>query len=203
MSDLSLSELTLENIGLWPPVVKLVTVLMVFSLTVGLAYFLSFKEQLEHLDRLHTSEVELLQTMISKQKLAANLKLYQVQLAKMQKKLGKLLQQLPGKSEIPELLEDISQTGLQAGLKFQLFDPRSEVSHDFYVEIPIKIKVDGSYEQIAKFISKVASMKRIVTIHDFKLRFPSSKAKSIRMINGKLPLFLDLTAKVYRYQTLD
>ena len=174
---------------------------------VGLGYLLSFQEQLETLGSLQTKEVELLQTMTYKQQQAVNLHLYKEQLKQMENKLGELLHQLPGKSEIPELLEEISQTGLEAGLKFQLFDPQAEVCHDFYVEVPIHIMVDGSYAQIAKFMSKIAAMKRIVTMHDFKLRFPNPKKaegkKPIRMINGKLPLFLNITAKVYRYQTFD
>ena len=207
MSEISLSELTIDNIGSWPMAVKGVLMAVVFSLLIGLGYLLSFQEQLETLDGLQSTEVELLQTMVRKQQQAANLELYQKQLVQMKRKLGKVLQQLPSESEIPELLEDISQTGLSAGLKFQLFDPQPEVSHDFYVEVPIQIVVDGSYAQIAKFISKVASMKRIVTMHDFKLNFPNPKKaegkKPIRLINGKLPLFLTLTAKVYRYQTFD
>lgn len=207
MSDLSLNELTLDNIGSWPLAVKVVAMALLFSLIVGLGYMLSFQEQLENLDQLQIKEVELLQTMERKQQQAANLALYEKQLEEMKNKLGKVLQQLPGQSEIPELLEEISQTGINDGLKFQLFDPQPEISHDFYVEVPVKIIVDGSYAQIAKFVSDVASMKRIVKLHDFNLKFPNPKKaegkKPIRLINGKLPLFFTVTAKVYRYQTFE
>jgi len=207
MSEISLSELTVDNIGSWPIAVKAGLISVLFLTIIGLAYFFSFKEQLESLERHQTTEVELLQTMERKQQQAVNLSLYQAQLKVLQAKLGKLLLQLPSKAEISELLEEISQTGLESGLKFQLFDPQPEISHDFYVEVPINITVDGSYAQIAKFISRVASMKRIVTMHDFKLKFPNPKKaegkKPIRMINGKLPLFLNITAKVYRYQTYE
>ena len=207
MNDLSLSELTLDNIGSCPLIVKGVAMILLFSLIVGLGYALSFREQLETLEQLQTKEVELLQTMERKQQQAANLSRYEKQLEQMKIKLGKVLQQLPGQSEIPELLEDISQAGLSAGLKFQLFDPQPEISHVFYVEVPVKIIVDGSYAQIAKFVSKAASMKRIVTLHGFKLNFPNPKKaegkKPIRLINGKLPLFMTVTAKVYRYQTFE
>lgn len=207
MNDLNLSDLTLDNIGSWPLVVKAVAMVLLFSLLVGIGYMLSFKEQFADLDSLQSKEVELIQTMERKQQQAANLALYKKQLEEMKEKLGKVLQQLPGQSEIPELLEDISQTGLKAGLKFQLFDPQPEIMHDFYVEIPIKIIVDGSFQEIAKFISDVANMKRIVTLHDFDLKFPNPKKeagkKPIRLINGKLPLFLTVTAKVYRYQTFE
>ncbi len=207
MSEISLSELTIDNIGSWPVAVKGVLMAVLFTLMMGLGYLLSFQEQLETLEGLQSREVELIQTMERKQQQAASLVLYQEQLVLMKRQLGKVLNQLPSQSELPELLEDLSQTGLSAGLKFQLFDPQPEVAHDFYVEVPIQIVVDGSYAQIANFISKVASMKRIVTLHDFKLNFPNPKKaegkRPIRLINGKLPLFLTLTAKVYRYQTFD
>lgn len=207
MSEMSLSELTIDNVGSWPVFIKVILLAALFSLIIGLGYLLSFQEQLETLSSLQTKEIELLQTMGYKQQQAVNLNKYKAQLRQMESKLGALLRQLPGKSEIPELLEEISQTGLESGLKFQLFDPQPEISHDFYVEVPIQIMVDGSYAQIAKFMSKIAAMKRIVTMHDFKLRFPNPKKtegkKPIRMINGKLPLFLNITAKVYRYQTFD
>jgi type IV pilus assembly protein PilO len=207
MSDLSLNELTFENIASWPIAIKSVLVSVCFSIIIGLGYFLTIQEQYETLMSLRTTEIELLETMSRKQHQAASLRLYQAQLAQMRLKFGKLLKQLPGKSEIPELLEEISQKGLKAGLKFQLFDPEPEISHDFYVEVPIKIKVDGSFHQIANFISSIANMKRIVTMHDFKLRFPSPRRaeskKPLRLINGRLPLFLTITAKVYRYQSFD
>lgn len=207
MADINLNELTLENVGSWPPVVKVISGIVILIVIVGLGYLLSFKSQLEQLDRLERKEKELLQVVETKQQLAANLHLYRKQLAQMQSKFGKLLKQLPGKSEIPELLEEISQIGIKSGLKFQLFDPQAEVRHDFYVEVPIKIIVDGDFHQIAEFISRVANMKRIVTMHNFELRFPDPKKtegkKPIRLINGRLPLFMTLTAKVYRYRSFD
>jgi type IV pilus assembly protein PilO len=207
MSDLSLNELTLENIGSWPMPVKLVVIAVAFIIILALGYFLSFKEQLLTLESFKDKEFELIQTMEQKQQQAANIDKYRAQLKEMEKKFGVLLKRLPGKSEIPELLEEISQRGLNAGLKFQLFDPQPEIPHEFYVEVPIKITVDGSYHQLAEFISQVASMKRIVTVHDFEIRFPDPKKteskKPIRMIDGKLPLFMDLTAKVYRYRTFE
>lgn len=207
MSELSLNELTLDNIGSWPMPVKAATVGILFSAILALGYFLSFKEQVETLDGYKQKESELLQTMERKQQQAVNLAKYRAQLSQMKIKFGKLLKKLPGKSEIPELLEEISQKGLNAGLKFQLFDPQPEVPHDFYVEVPIKIVVDGSFHQLAKFISDIAGMKRIVTLHDFHLRFPNPKKsqskKPIRLINGQLPLFMDMTAKVYRYRTFE
>ena len=205
MSDLSLNELSLDNIGSWPLFVKAGLIAFIFILILGLGYFLSFQEKYENITKLQEKEVELLITMERKQQLAANLPKYRAQLTEMKKRFGRLLMQLPGKAEIPELLEEISQKGLESGLKFQLFDPQTEIPHDFYTELPISIIVDGEFPQIAKFISKIAGMRRIVTMHDFKLYFPDPKGadnkKPIRLINGRLPLFLSITAKVYRYQT--
>ena len=207
MSDLSLNELTFDNISSWPLPVKSVIIIISFVIIISLGYFLTIKDQSETLQVLRDKENQLMDTMRRRQHQAANLKLYQAQLVKMKLKFGKLLKQLPGKSEIPELLEEISQKGLKAGLKFQLFDPQPEISHDFYVEVPIKIKVDGSFHQIANFISSVANMKRIVTMHDFELNFPNPRKaeskKPLRLINGRLPLFLTITAKIYRYQSFD
>ena len=169
MSELSLNELSFENIASWPLVVKGGLIAVLFSAILSAGYFLTIKEQSDNLHSLRRTETELLETMTRKQHQAASLKMYQAQLSKMRLKFGKLLKQLPGQSEIPELLEEISQKGLKSGLKFQLFDPQPEISHDFYVEVPIKIKVDGSFHQIANFISSVANMKRIVTMHDFNL----------------------------------
>lgn len=207
MSELNLNELTLENIGSWPNPIKIAVIAILFVIIVALGYFLSFQEQMERLEGLQSTEKDLLQTMERKQQQAANLALYKAQLAEMKVKFGKLLKQLPGKSEIPELLEEISQKGIEAGLKFQLFDPQPELEHDFYVEVPIKIIIDGSFHQIATFISQIANMRRIVTLHDFNLHFPNPKRsgsqKPIRLINGRLPLFMTLTAKVYRYRTFE
>lgn len=205
MSELSLNDLTFENIASWPLVIKVGLVAVFFSTIIALGYLLTIQEQSEKLSKLSKKEVELFETMTRKQYKAASLKLYQSQIVQMRVKFSQLLKQLPGKSEIPELLKEISNKGLQSGLKFQLFDPQPEILHDFYVELPIKIKVDGNYHQIADFISKVANMKRIVTMHNFDLRFIGSKSsgssKTVRFVNGKLPLLLTITAKVYRYNS--
>lgn len=204
MKNISLNELSIDNIGDWPVLIKSLIMWTIVLLILILGYFFSFKDQMMQLDALKDKEVTLRQKMERKQQLAVNLPLYKIQLAKMQKEFGTLLKQLPPKAEIPELLEDISRTGIRAGLNFQLFDPQPEIEHDFYVEVPIKIIVDGTYHQIAQFISDVAGMRRIVTLHDFDIHFPKeedAKKKLLRKINGRWPLIMMVTAKIYRYKT--
>ncbi len=203
MNNIDLNDITLENIADWPPIVKAILMWVVIFLVLALGYFFSFKSQMEELEALKRSEKDLLMRMESKQQQAVNLHNYRKQFQRMKLEFGVLLQQLPAKAEIPELLEEISRTGIKDGLKFHLFDPMPEVSHDFYVEVPIAITIDGTYEQIAKFISDVASMKRIVTLHDFTIRVPEEKdirKKPMRKINGRYPLIMNLTAKIYRYK---
>ncbi len=206
MNNIDLNDLSLENIAEWPPLIKGIVMWAVIFVVLGLGYFFSFKEQLTTLEKLQRKEGELIMQMQSKQQQAVNLPLYRKQLETMQLEFGVLLKQLPAKTEIPELLEDISRTGIKDGLKFQLFDPEPEIVHDFYIEVPIRIKVDGTYEQLAKFISDIAAMKRIVTLHDFFLRFPKEKdikKKPMRKINGRYPLLMDMTAKIYRYKSIE
>lgn len=206
MNKINFNEISLDNIGEWPILLKSILMWTVVILMLGIAYMFSFKEQIADLDALKDKEIELRQTMEMKQQLAVNLPLYKLQLEKMKVKFGALLKQLPPKTEIPELLEDISRSGIRAGLNFQLFDPQPEVEHDFYIELPIKIIVDGTFHQLAKFISDVAGMRRIVTLHNFDIKFPAvtdSKQKLIRKINGQSPLIMTVTAKIYRYKTIN
>lgn len=204
MKELSISELSLDNIGSWPKIYKIITIAFVAIIVLALGYFLSFKQQHEDWQRLSDKEIELRGQMEMKQQQAANLPLYRTQLGEMKEKFGALLRQLPSKTEVPSLLEDISQTGVQSGLKFLLFDPLSEVEHDFYVELPIKIKVIGSYHQLAKFISKVAALSRIVTLHDFTIMYPETKSSRKKKValakDGSRKLVMSMTAKIYRYQ---
>ena len=131
-----------------------------------------------------------------KQRKAANYDAYQEQLAEIERSFGAMLRQLPGQTEIPNLLVDISQTGLAAGLKEKLFQPMSEVRKDFYAEKPIKIRLDGSYHEFGSFVSDIAALPRIVTLHDIAIR-------PIANDGNYDDLILDLTAKTYRYMDED
>ena len=122
---------------------------------------------------------------------AVNLEVYKQQLADIERSFGAMLRQLPGKTEVPNLLVDISQTGLAAGLEEKLFQPQAEMKKDFYAELPIKIRFTGSYHQFGEFVSGIAALPRIVTLHDIEIK-PANK-------DAYDQLTLDLTAKTYRY----
>lgn len=198
MNSINLSELTVDNIGQWPLPVKIGAVLGLSFLIIGLGYFVLIKANFEQLDTLQTQEVSLRTDFETKQHEAANLQAYRNQLELMNERFGTMLKQLPAKNEMPGLLEEISKTGITSGLKFELFAPQPEVKHDFYIELPIKITVVGTYMQLGMFLSRVAEMSRIVTLHEFSIAGVSSKD------NKKVSedeLVMNITAKIYRYRT--
>lgn len=197
MNNINLNELTLENIGQWPKPVKFGMIGLVIIIVVALGYWLIVKANFEQYETLTKEEKTLRAKFELKQHQAASLHQYRNQLKIMQEKFGNMLKRLPAKHEMPALLEDISKTGISAGLKFELFAPQEEIEHDFYVELSIKIKVVGNYHQIAVFLSRVAQMGRIVTMHDFVLKSASAKDKKEGSGNE---LVMEMTAKIYRYR---
>lgn len=197
MADINLNELTLENIGQWPAPVKLAACILCAVFVIGLGYWVLIKPSREQYDLLQQQERKLRTEFESKQQLAANLHVYKEQLVEMQKRFGQMLQQLPAKHEMPGLLEDISKTGLQSGLSFELFAPQAEQQHDFYIELPINIIVVGTYHQLAVFLSRIAKLGRIVTLHDFVIERRIDKED-----NPGEVLVMSLTAKIYRYRAL-
>ena len=193
MNVQELNELDFSNVGEWPLVVKLILVLMVCGAVVAAGYFLDVKEQYAQLERIKRTEADLKEDFERKQAKAVNLENYRQQLDEMRESFGAMLRQLPDKTEVADLLVDVSQTGLAAGLEFELFQPQAEVPKDFYAELPIKIRVNGLYHEFGEFIGGLASLPRIVTIHDVKIR-PLGKAAS-----GEDGLDLEATVKTYRY----
>lgn len=190
-----LNELDFSNIGVWPTPVKLVLVL-VACVFVGVAgYYLDIEGQLARLDGIEGKEQQLREDFATKQAKASNLEAYRKQLEEMKQSFGAMLRQLPNKTEVAELLVDVSQTGLASGLEFELFKPSAEVPREFYAELPIAIKVTGEYHEFGNFISGLAALPRIVTIHDIKISAPAAKAGEAT--DGKLTL--EATAKTYRY----
>ena len=155
------------------------------------AYYFVWQNQRPELLRAQQEEQELRQTFEQKQRKAANFEAYKEQLKDMERSFGAMLRQLPGKTEVPSLLVDISQTGLAAGLQEKLFQPAGEVRRDFYAELPIKIRLTGSYHQLGNFVSGIAALPRIVTLHDIEIK-PESKDSLDQLV-------LDVTAKTYRY----
>ncbi len=187
-----INELDLSNVGDWPGAVKFIVVLLLFALVVGGWYYFDTKDQLEGLETAERRELDLRKTFEGKQKKAANLNAYKQQLAEMRESFGAMLRQLPDKTEVAALLVDVSQTGLAAGLEFELFQPAGEVPKDFYAELPIKLKVIGGYHEFGDFISGLASLPRIVTIHNITIVPRKGGGKDN-------PLELLATAKTYRY----
>ncbi len=187
-----LNELDLSNMGIWPMPVKIILTL-ILAVGVGVAwYYLATQDQLLALERVEKKEQELRGTFEEKQAKAVNLEAYKKQLEEMKQSFGAMLRQLPDKTEVAELLVDVSQTGLASGLEFELFQPSGEVPKEFYAELPIKLKVHGSYHEFGNFISGLAALPRIVTIHDVVIK-PSKGEVS------DAPLVLEATAKTYRY----
>ncbi|AHE66710.1 type 4a pilus biogenesis protein PilO [Legionella oakridgensis] len=199
MNNFSLNELTLENVGQWPKSVKIGVIAFLSILVVGMGYWLIIKSNFEQYEQLKEKEVSLKQEFELKQHQASNLQAYRNQMQIMQERFGNMLKQLPTQNEMPGLLEDISKTGIASGLTFELFAPQPEVQHDFYIELPIKITVVGNYHQLAVFLSRVAAMSRIVTLHDFMIEGAATdKQKS----GTGDQLIMKMTAKIYRYRTL-
>lgn len=186
MSDLN--NLTLDNLGSWPLPVKIVGAILVFAAIVGAGWYYDIKDLRVNLDKVRAEEANLKLAFEAKQKKAANLPALKQQLEDIKETFGDLLKRLPNKTEVAELLVDISQQGLGAGLEFELFKPGNEQPADFYVELPIEIKVIGTYHQFGTFISGISDLPRIVTSHDIKI----SPAPGGR-------LTLQTTAKTYRY----
>ncbi len=188
--DLSeLNDLDLGNIANWPLPARIVMVVMIFAAVLGLGYWLDIKDQGIRLETVEKKEIELRQTFEVKAKKAANLVAYEQQLEEIKESFGAMLRQLPNKTEVAELLVDISQTGLASGLEFELFKPQNEIPKEFYAELPISIKVKGNYHEFGNFISGVAALPRIVTVHNVNI----SRDKN----SGELAM--NILAKTYRY----
>ena len=178
----------------WPLPFRLgaIALIFVFSATI-LSYFMAWKQQKPELDTARDQEVQLLQTLEQKARKAANLDAYKAQLAEMEQSFGAMLRKLPNKTEVPNLLTDISQQGAGAGLDQQLFQPEAQVNKDFYAELPIKMRLTGSFHAIGAFVSGIAALPRIVTLHDVQI----APAKEGAGSNDQL--VLNVTAKTYRY----
>ncbi len=187
-----LNSLDFNDIGRWPFIFRASFIALIFVLvTGGGIYYITVRDQLPLLERVKQEEQDLRLTFEQKQRKAANIDTYKIQLAKMQQSFGAMLRQLPGKTEVPSLLVDISQTGLASGLDEKLFQPSAEMRKEFYAELPIKIRLTGSYHSLGKFVSGIAALPRIVTLHDIELK-PELEGSDDQLV-------LDVTAKTYRY----
>ena len=188
-----LRTLDTSDPGRWPLPIRIGAVGLVFVAVVALGvYQFVFRAEVPALESAQALETDLKGQFEARQRKAANFDAYRAQLAEIERDFGAMLRQLPGQTEVPSLLVDISQTGLGAGLEEQIWDPMDEVQKDFYAEYPIKLRYTGSYHELGNFVSGIAALPRIVTLHDIAIRRESTDGAPDE-------LTLDATAKTYRY----
>jgi type IV pilus assembly protein PilO len=187
-----LRALDINEPGRWPLVFRAAAVgrVLVLFAALGIWQFV-VKQEIPDLEVARRYEQELRGSFESKQRKAANFDAFLNQLDAIERDFGTMLSQLPGITEVDNLLEDISQTALAAGLDVRLFEPSNEVSRDFYAELPIQLRYLGSYHELSRFVSDVAALSRIVTLHDIRI--------TPVQITGEEELLFDVTAKTYRY----
>ncbi|WP_313027187.1 type 4a pilus biogenesis protein PilO [Pseudomonas lopnurensis] len=191
LRKVDLADLDLNNLGSWPAPVKFITGVLLLVAVLALGYYFHLQDMQVQLEQQQAQEVTLKQQFSTKAFQAANLEVYKEQMIEMESSFGALLRQLPSDTEVPGLLEDITRTGLGSGLEFEEIKLQPEVAQQFYIELPIQIKVVGAYHDLATFVSGVASLPRIVTLHDFEIN-PESKETTSK-------LRMNILAKTYRY----
>lgn len=187
-----LRSLDTNDPGRWPLPIRIGAIAFVFVAVVAFGvYLFVIKEEMPRLESAQGEERTLRLQFEDRQRQAANFDAYRAQLAEIERDFGAMLRQLPGKTEVPSLLVDISQTGVGAGLDEVLWQPQGEIQKDFYAELPIKLRYTGSYHELGNFVSGIAALPRIVTLHDIQIR---------PVGDGTFDnLTLDVTAKTYRY----
>jgi type IV pilus assembly protein PilO len=188
-----LQSLDINEPGRWPAAFRIVAVILVFvAVSAFGVYMWVYKTDVPDLRQAESEEINLRSTFENRQRLAASFDAYREQLAEIERSFGTMLRQLPGRTEVDNLLVDISQTGLGAGLEEELFRPLPERRADFYAELPIEIRLRGSYHELGEFASGIAALPRIVTLHDINIA-PAADADDFD------ELVLNVTAKTYRY----
>ncbi len=189
LNNLDLSEIRLDNIGSWPVVVRVISYILAFALVLGLMWYTQIRTLNSRLDTEVANEAQLKTQFSQRAFEAANLQAYRMQLEELELRLQTLIDQLPTDTDVPDLLEDVTETGLASGLTIESIALQSEVAHDYYIELPINIVARGGYHDFATFVSGVAGLPRIVTLHDFTISD-----------NGEPTLTMNIQAKTYRYR---
>lgn len=191
LNEIDLNDLDLENVGSWPAAARAIVAAMLFVLIVVLGYYYHIANLSDRLEASERKELELRREFERKAFEAQNLDAYKLQLQEMRDSFGALVSQLPSDTEVPGLLEDISAKGELNGLTIESIDLQDEVSEEFYVELPIAIEASGSYHNLGAFISGMAGLPRIVTLHDFDIEMSGDDSSNLSM---------EITAKTYRYR---
>ena len=187
-----LQALDVNDVGRWPLAFRASVIGLIFVAVLGLGvYWFIVKDKAPQLSRVQEEEQQLRLTFENKQRKAANYDAYKTQLSNIEQSFGTMLRQLPGETEIPSLIVDISQTGLAAGLQEKLFLPQPEIPKDFYAEKPIKIRLEGGFHELGNFVSGIAALPRIVTLHDITVTRVNADAQD--------NLSMEVTAQTYRY----
>ncbi|WP_374979180.1 type 4a pilus biogenesis protein PilO [Pseudomonas solani] len=191
LRKVDLNDLDFNNVGSWPAAVKAIACVLLMAAILALGYNFHLKDLEVQLDQQRAEELALKEQFSTKAFQAANLEAYKDQMKEMETSFGALLRQLPSDTEVPGLLEDITRTGLGSGLEFEEIKLLPEAAQQFYIELPIQISVVGSYHDLATFVSGVASLPRIVTLHDFTIVPVGADSTS--------KLRMSILAKTYRY----
>ena len=192
-------NLDTKDIGRWPMLFRALAIgLVLVAASALLIWQFVYRGNLPDLRAAEAEQQSLWSTFDQKQRKAANLEAYRQQLAEIERSFGAMLRQLPGRTEVPSLLVDISQAGLAAGLREKLFQPEQEIRRDFYAELPIKIRLSGGFHNFGQFVSSVAALPRIVTLHDIQITQEAGRSGQ-RDSAPSDNLTLELTAKTYRY----
>jgi type IV pilus assembly protein PilO len=196
-----LRHLQVKDVMRWPTKTKAIAALVLIALMGIVTWIWFISPENDRYHALHAKEESLKNAVREKQRLAANLPAYQAQIQEMNRRFERFLQQLPNRSQIPSLLDDVTLAGRSRGLEFELFQPLPETKKDFYAEIPVKIKVVGSYDEIGRFVAAVAAMPRIVTIHDIDISRVANTGSPLVKATATQKLVMQCTATTYRYLT--
>jgi type IV pilus assembly protein PilO len=189
LKDIDFAELDIQQIGVWPTALKTILIALILIVILGLGYFLKVQDIRDQTQRAAEKEAQLLQQYQSKAFLAANLDAYRQQMIELDETFGALLEQLPKDTEVPGLLEDITEVAYGSGLSMKSISLQPEKVSEFYVELPIRIDVTGDYHDFGSFVSGVAALPRIVTLHDYAIK--KSEGSQLNMV---------IEAKTYRYK---
>ena len=191
LQEFDVNDLDFENVGSWPLAIKIVVWIIALVAVLAAGYFYHISKLQETLQQAAQKEEQLKQEFEQKAFQAANLDAYKKQMIEMEESFGALVSQLPSDTEVPGLLEDITNKGMLNGLEFDSIQLQPEIAREFYVELPIQIQASGSYHDLGAFVSGMAGLPRIVTLHDFKI---------VQQASGSSILRMNITAKTYRYK---